>query len=314
MDKWLANEYSENPDLYEDDAAAESIQKNLVDFANRDYGNTQLNGIMDLTKKFEAKEGSNLLSGLKNGSTRGLLNKISSGELDIWINNAAQENLGLNKDGSSAFEWIHYDSGQLRDFFAKQMGFVDQYADLPDNPGGNYLKYVIEANVAYARTKATAIKSFKDAFSGYNQNPADMSNVKAVWIGDTWAISDPEVNGLFWAPDLSITDKPEHVRWSWGTMHSKPNGMFDTSTYSNKGSITGFVPDSKSREKIPKLDDSLANNNQQIQDGKVTGMEKQKTQAFIARDVELKNKLDNQFKGFFYQVFKARTAFDQGVY
>lgn len=314
MDRWLANEYLENPDLYDDSGAAESIQKNLVDFADKNFGKKQLNGIMDLTKRFEDPDGVSLIRGLKDGSTRGLLNRIASGELDLYINNTAQENLGLNKDGSVAFEWTHYDAGQLRDFFTKQMGFADQYADLPDNPGGNYLKYIVETNVAYARTKATAINSFKDAFRGYNQNPADMSNVQAVWIGDTWAISDPEVKGLFWAPDLSSTDKPEFVRWSWGTMQSKANGMLDPSTYRDKGAISGFVPDLDSRKQASKLDETLENNNQRLQEDKVTGMERQKTQGFIARDTETKNKLDNQFGEFYYQVFKARTAFDQGAY
>jgi hypothetical protein len=158
----------------------------------------------------------NLLKGLQDGSTRTLLNKLSSGELDIFINNTAQTNLAFTREGENAFEWIHYDTSQLRDFFVKQMGFADQYEDLPDNSGGNYLKFVVEANVAYAKTKAATIRSFEDTFAEYNQQAVDLEHVKAVWVGNTWAISDPEVKGLFWTPNLSAI-KNNQFDWSWGT-------------------------------------------------------------------------------------------------
>ncbi len=311
---WLANEYTENPSLYDDPAAAESIQKRLVDFASERFGNQQLRSIKDLSGKFESQDGMNLLKGLQDGSTRTLLNKLSSGELDIFINNTAQTNLALTRDGRNAFEWIHYDNSQLRDFFAKQMGFADYYDDLPDNPGGNYLKYVVEANVAFARTKAAAIRSFEDTFTEYSQQSVNMEHVKTVWTGSTWAISDPEVKGLFWTPNLSTTRKPTWIDWSWGTMEEKENDLYDVSTYKHKGSLSGFIPDAESKMKRSVLDSEIANNNQRLKTGKESRIEQLKTRGFIARDTESKEKLDSQFDEFFRQVFQARTVFGQGAY
>ena len=311
---WLANEYTENPSLYDDPAAAESIQKRLVDFASERFGNQQLRSIKDLSGKFESQDGMNLLKGLQDGSTRTLLNKLSSGELDIFINNTAQTNLALTRDGRNAFEWIHYDNSQLRDFFAKQMGFADHYDDLPDNPGGNYLKYVVEANVAFARTKAAAIRSFEDTFTEYSQQSVNMEHVKTVWTGSTWAISDPEVKGLFWTPNLSTTRKPTWIDWSWGTMEEKENDLYDVSTYKHKGSLSGFIPDAESKMKRSVLDSEIANNNQRLKTGKESRIEQLKTRGFIARDTESKEKLDSQFDEFFRQVFQARTVFGQGAY
>lgn len=314
MGMWLANEFSENPSLYDDPAAAESIQKRLVDFASERFGNQQLRSIKDLSSKFESQDGMNLLKGLQDGSTRTLLNKLSSGELDIFINNTAQTNLAFTREGENAFEWIHYDTSQLRDFFVKQMGFADQYEDLPDNSGGNYLKFVVEANVAYAKTKAATIRSFEDTFAEYNQQAVDLEHVKAVWVGNTWAISDPEVKGLFWTPNLSAIKKPTQIDWSWGTMEEKENGLLDISSYKHKGSINGFVPDAESKRKLSVLEENLANNNQRLQTGKDSRIEQLRTKGFVARDTESKQKLDSQTDEFFRQVFHTRTVFGQGAY
>jgi hypothetical protein len=311
---WLATEYSENPGLYDDPAASESIQNRLVEFASDKYGKKQLKSLQDLTEKFEKQDGMNLLNGLKDGSTRGLLNKISSGELDIFINDTAQSNLALTQDGAVAFEWIQYDAGQLREFFTKQMGFADRYEDIPDNEGGNYLRYVVEANVAVARTKASVIRSFQDTFTKLNENPTDLKNVTAVWVGNTWAISDPEVKGLFWTPNLSAIKKPDQVDWSWGTMQVKPSGAYDPLSFSYKGSLEGFIVDSRSKQQISNLEESLANNQALLDKGTLFGMDKHKIEGFIARDSQSKTKLDKKFNEFYYQLFKARTAFGQGEY
>lgn len=314
LDLWLANEFTENPGLYDDTAAAESIQKRLVDFSAKEFGNKQLKTIKELTTKLESQDGRNLLKSLRDGSTRDLLNKMAAGDLDVFINNAAQTNLALTRNGENAFHWIHYDLGQLRDFFSKQLGFVDRYSDLPDNAGGTYLKYVVEANVAYARTKAAVIRSFADTFTRLNQQPADLQQVDAMWVGDTWAIGDPEVAGLFWTPDLSVSRKPGWVDWSWGTMRTKEDGKPDVYSFKRKGSLSGFIPDSDSRVKMSTLEESIANNSKRLQEGSLPRLEHLKTKGFTARDSEELERLGSRYDEFFRQVFHARTAFGQEGY
>lgn len=313
LDRWLANEFAENPDLYDDDAAVESIQKRLSDFAREKYGNAQLKTLQDVSKKFEDNEGTNLLQGLKDGSNRTILNKIASGEMDIFINNTAQTNLELTKDGTVAFDWIRKSPDELRDFFSKQLGFADQYKDLPDNAGGNYLKYVIESNVAFARTKASVINAFSDTFTKYNESPVNLDGCKMVWIGDSWAISDPEVQNLYWIPNLSASSKPTVVPWTWATMNTDENGAHDIRSLSYKGAISGFVPDARLKQDRAKLDASIASNTNFLNTKTLSGIEQTKTKGFITRDTQANEKLKAKEEEFFKQVIGARTAFAKGV-
>ena len=305
LSSWLQNEYLENKGLYDDSSAAESLSLSMTQFATKSFGEKAVKGMMKVAKQL-GTDSDTLLGGLRNKTTRGVLNAIANGDLDNFINNTAQTNLGYTKDGKASFEWTHYSDDDLRDYFSKQLGFSDKYEDLAENEGGNFLKYIVETNVAYAKSEAAVITAFSTAMTKFGQKPSSLEGCRSIWIGSTWAISDPEVKGLYWAPDLSNGEKPENVEWSWYSMEEGKNGMPDPRTLRPLGSISGYVPNDNDKSKRSKNKERLAN--AKLQEGKApaTSVEHYKNLGRVINAEKIEQSYADEETGFFEQIFKAR--------
>ena len=234
-----------NPSILNDTAALQTTMNTLTANSTAKTWNDKMTKYAELSEKADYYN-----SALESANGKQIIESVADGSLLTFVDTEAQiAYAGITPGTTGSVE-------DMRDFFTQALGFGSSYEELGEiaNNGGLMQKYIVNANVAYAKLRDDTKKFCKETWGQFmDVSDANIALVNTP-LGNVFALQDSENKNLYFIPDMN-TYKNESDNYSqsssasWYYMYdTNGDGQPDSDMYSIANAVnisTSLVSDNK---------------------------------------------------------------------